>query len=68
MEFISTIRPDAIRSWPKDLTYKWSKLLRTKEVHLKNGRETSKAEALYRILLRKIHIKGLRNEELTDGN
>lgn len=68
MDLIYTFHPHSIRSWPRGLTYKPCKMLRTKGVHVDNGREKSRAEALVRILFRKIHIQSLPNEKLTDRN
>lgn len=56
LDFISIFRPQSLQVCAKGLTYKCGQLLRSCGVHVDSGRETSRAEFLKRLLLRKKHI------------
>lgn len=66
INFISKFHPHSVRSWLKGITYRWCKIFWTKGVHVKNGRETSRAEALVKIIFRNSHMRGLPNNVRTD--
>lgn len=56
MDFIFTFCPHSIELWPKGLTHKWCNFLLSRDVYVDNGCETTKSEALKRLLFRKAHI------------
>lgn len=71
IDVISTFCPLFIDVWPKGLTYKWCTFLRAKDVHVEKGCETSRSEALKRLLFRGSHIpakpRGTCEELLQEG-
>lgn len=57
IDFIPTFRLHSIDAWPNGLTYKWCNSLRSRGVHVDNGRKTSLAEALKCLLSSKSPIQ-----------